>query len=321
MAVKRAKINAIASALGLVHGEVGDYVESSDFVVDPSLRNVTPIEYHGVAAKKGTGGYTGQQQSQGSTAPFAGKPATAPAAPAAAGKPAPAITSTEDDDKDCEGFVLTFGKHNGKTLLQVFTETPSYITWLAGSEKTSPDMKRRCDTIIAKYPNLAARSDSKPAPAPSSPPPAATPPAATKPAAPPPSAPATTPAATAAPAPTSAGPKIDPNSWKGKLMAFWAERGYNGKTDAKLIIGTELGDMNISFMAIAEDVAQKLWEKRETLFPNRETGEKIPCAKCGQILIPPEILFCKKYPERHNNQFLCYKHQQESAKAGAAATS
>lgn len=33
----------------------------------------------------------------------------------------------------CEGFdyVMTFGRHKGKTLLQILDESPSYIVWLS----------------------------------------------------------------------------------------------------------------------------------------------------------------------------------------------
>lgn len=33
----------------------------------------------------------------------------------------------------CDGsnYVMTFGKHKGKTLIQILDESPSYIVWLA----------------------------------------------------------------------------------------------------------------------------------------------------------------------------------------------
>lgn len=36
----------------------------------------------------------------------------------------------------CEGFdyVMTFGKHKGKTLLEILDESPSYIVWLAEND-------------------------------------------------------------------------------------------------------------------------------------------------------------------------------------------
>ena len=36
----------------------------------------------------------------------------------------------------CEGFdyVMTFGKHKGKTLVQILDESPSYIVWLAEND-------------------------------------------------------------------------------------------------------------------------------------------------------------------------------------------
>jgi hypothetical protein len=47
-------------------------------------------------------------------------------------------TITPETAKD---FEITFGKHKGKTIQQIFAESPDYLDWLLGSEKTADDVK------------------------------------------------------------------------------------------------------------------------------------------------------------------------------------
>lgn len=44
--------------------------------------------------------------------------------------------------EDAAGFVLEFGKYNGKTLGEVWKTDGSYIDWLWGNEKTDPVIKK-----------------------------------------------------------------------------------------------------------------------------------------------------------------------------------
>lgn len=46
-------------------------------------------------------------------------------------------------------FEITFGKHKGKTIQQIYSEAPDYIEWLLGSEKTSPDVKSAISAYLS----------------------------------------------------------------------------------------------------------------------------------------------------------------------------
>lgn len=43
---------------------------------------------------------------------------------------------------DAAGFVITFGKHNGETLGDIWKTDGNYIDWLWGNEKTDPVIKK-----------------------------------------------------------------------------------------------------------------------------------------------------------------------------------
>ena len=44
--------------------------------------------------------------------------------------------------EDAAGFVITFGKYNGKTLGEIWKTDGNYIDWLWGNEKTDPIIKK-----------------------------------------------------------------------------------------------------------------------------------------------------------------------------------
>ena len=50
---------------------------------------------------------------------------------------------------DAAGFVITFGKYNGKTLGDIWKTDGNYIDWLWGNEKTDPIIKKGI-TILSK---------------------------------------------------------------------------------------------------------------------------------------------------------------------------
>ncbi len=61
-------------------------------------------------------------------------------------------SSNEEDAKmetvqDAAGFVITFGKYNGKTLGEVWKTDGNYIDWLWGSEKTDPIIKKAINIL------------------------------------------------------------------------------------------------------------------------------------------------------------------------------
>lgn len=47
-------------------------------------------------------------------------------------------------------FAITFGKHSGKTLKEIYKTDRDYINWLAGGEKTDPKIKEAIKIIDAK---------------------------------------------------------------------------------------------------------------------------------------------------------------------------
>lgn len=58
-------------------------------------------------------------------------------------------TTAQDDQEvkmetveDAAGFVITFGKHNGETLGDIWKNDGNYIDWLWGNEKTDPIIKK-----------------------------------------------------------------------------------------------------------------------------------------------------------------------------------
>lgn len=54
-------------------------------------------------------------------------------------------TMTEVESKNIK---LTFGKHKGKTLEEVYKEAPDYIQWLLGNDRTDPVIKKACEMLV-----------------------------------------------------------------------------------------------------------------------------------------------------------------------------
>lgn len=49
---------------------------------------------------------------------------------------------------DAAGFVITFGKHNGRTLGDLYKNERDYIKWLYDNERTDPVIKSAIETLI-----------------------------------------------------------------------------------------------------------------------------------------------------------------------------
>lgn len=49
--------------------------------------------------------------------------------------------------EDAAGFVITFGKHQGKTLGELYKTEKDYIKWLYDSEKTNPVIREGIDIL------------------------------------------------------------------------------------------------------------------------------------------------------------------------------
>ena len=71
--------------------------------------------------------------------------------------------ATDDDDaqslttpekmetkEDAESYVLTFGKHAGKTLKELVATETQYCNWLYSSEKTDPIIKKALSILAGK---------------------------------------------------------------------------------------------------------------------------------------------------------------------------
>ena len=54
------------------------------------------------------------------------------------------------------GYQITFGKHNGKTLKQIYKDDREYITWLANGEKTDVRIKEAINIIDEEIKKLKA---------------------------------------------------------------------------------------------------------------------------------------------------------------------
>lgn len=49
--------------------------------------------------------------------------------------------------QDAAGFVITFGKHNGKTIGDIWKTDSGYIEWMYNNEKTDPIIKKAIDIL------------------------------------------------------------------------------------------------------------------------------------------------------------------------------
>lgn len=49
---------------------------------------------------------------------------------------------------DAKSYVMTFGKHSGKTLAEIWKEDRQYLEWLYGDEKTDPVVKMGIGILV-----------------------------------------------------------------------------------------------------------------------------------------------------------------------------
>ena len=64
-------------------------------------------------------------------------------------------TTAQDDPhqkmetvQDAAGYVITFGKHSGKTLGELFKTEKNYVEWLFNNEKTDPIIKKAISILL-----------------------------------------------------------------------------------------------------------------------------------------------------------------------------
>lgn len=58
-------------------------------------------------------------------------------------------------------YEITFGKHNGKTLRELYKIDRNYIEWLAGNEKTDAEIKEAISLINAEIAKMNAKKGEK----------------------------------------------------------------------------------------------------------------------------------------------------------------
>lgn len=71
-------------------------------------------------------------------------------------------TPTEDEPLTYETaleFEITFGKHSGKTLKEIYKEDRDYISWLSKGEKTDPRIKEAINLIDAEITKSKVKSN------------------------------------------------------------------------------------------------------------------------------------------------------------------
>lgn len=315
MATKRAKVAAIAAALGFDHNDVGEIVESYDYVINPGLRKIPAIGYKNntasdlsrteraqtIPAEKAEGisnieeprnaassnpqPHKEVRAEQAATSNTASKaPAQTKPTPATVSKPPVAettqpVTKSTDNNKDSDNpgeFVITFGKHKGKALITILSEDSGYIKWLVENSNNA-EAKSKAAALLEKLPNLAHSQ----------------PPQASQ----------------------------SALSYKEQLKDFWKSRGYDPKTEVKQILEKALNQSNLSYNLVSEEDAKKLFAQREVLFPNKGDGGgdeldtktkemlgKAKCCVCEIELKEPEIKVSLKKAKDLNGRMLCFRH-------------
>lgn len=334
MAVKRAKVAAIAAALGFEHGEAKEIMESVDYIINPHLRAFPTIEYASISFQElqrikhdlvkppipGTTQTVKPQAPRQENPPATTKPAAPPqpnntikpvtsstplATTATAAPPKPPQNTQPTMSKpqapvadtiDNPGeIILNFGEFNGKALITVLGLKPSYIEWLA-KEARDPKIKAAAAAVLAQHPNLSTQRQD------------------------------TIPSDSGAPKSSAA------IGSRNKLRDFWQSRGYDPKNEVKKILSDALNNPELSWNGVTEEDAARLYEKREILFPpknnlmeatpapqpttnaapaldNTQVTDK-ECAKCQKKLYPIEITLSEspKVKEKSGGALLCFEH-------------
>jgi hypothetical protein len=321
MAVKRAKNKAIAAALGLPHGEVhSDKIISIDLIAQgisidspdkitisrgsaptksyssnksynnkPSGNNDTPS--WGSSSTKSSGTFA----SKNGVAPIRnnGNESNSPQTTKTVSKPASAAPTSNNaasgsGNDDPADFVLTFGKHNGRTLRDLLynKSDKGYISWLAKGEKDTP-AKRAAIAMLEKYGELFNDS---------------------------------------ATSTNNVADTIDYRAqlqmeWKKR---GYDDTNDDGRAKIKESIGWALKiDGNFKWEDITQEQAHSILNQIDVVFPDAnqpaqkiQHGKEIRCAgvkedgtPCNELLQPPVVEFCKNNAELFQNNYYCFAHQ------------
>lgn len=341
MAVKRAKVAAIAAALGFEHGEAKEIMESVDYIIYPHLRALPTIEYastsfqdlqrikHDLIKPPAPGSAPAAKPQTSQAVPTdVAKPAVSPQTGISA-KPAPAGSSTTPTSPATSASATPPAQAH-KQPQSAPPSTPKPQTPPAESIDNPGEMVlnfgefngKALITVLGLKPSYIewlakeARDPKIKAAA----------------------------AAVLAQHPNLSTQRQDvpatPNTAKSssaigsrnKLRDFWQSRGYDPKNEVKKILSDALNNPELSWNGVTEEDAAKLYEKREILFPpknnlmeatpapqpsasaapaldNTQVTDK-ECAQCKKKLYPIEITLSEspKVKEKSGGALLCFEH-------------
>lgn len=335
MAVKRAKVTAIAAALGFDHNEVGAIVESSDYLINPNLRLTSPIgyKYKSPAKLQGVdraeiipaekydgapvvGAFNGQSQPEGlpkqqeappppkkqeAQPPQEPKKSEQPKPPQEPKKPEQSKPPQEQPKKPEPSKPSSGAQDPGQFVLPWGDhEGKALITVLSEKPDYVRWLAKECNNAQIK--GYAIELLKK------------------------------------FPNLANQSPDEIPaqgDVFKNKLKDFWKSRNYHPKTEVKDILETALGRKDLKYDLVSEAEAEKLYGNREKLFPPKEDGKankkelmtpakdmseeelnkktnelvgKEKCRVCSKELKATEIKVSLKKGHELSGQMMCYKH-------------
>jgi len=346
MATKRAKVVAIATALGFDHNEVGEVVESVDFIINPQLRNKKIIGYkHSNSAELakisrskviGAGSADHEQPTSQlakpavptTTTSAAAKPTNHEQPASQPAKPTPSASHEQPVNQPAKPVATTKPVASATPATPTTTATPAASAPKPESKKSNDDPSefvmpfgkykgKALITILSEDSGyikwLGENTDDQkikekvrllleklPNLANQAPPSSGSTPA---------------------------------SSFKDKLKEFWKTRGYEPKTEVKAILEKALNEENLSYGAVSEEKAEKLYNNREAIFPIKTTeapskavsGDntqdskaqgligKASCCVCGSALTEPEVKVSLKKNKELNDRMMCFKHIRVAA--------
>jgi hypothetical protein len=340
MATKRAKVAAIATALGFDHNEIGDIVESYDYIINPALRKtpaigykhhsladlshmerakIVPVEQADNPSQKQEDKKTTVTTPVTTTARQESKPAT-PQTPQTqksqsenntdqASKPASTPPKTESTTSSKSATPPTGNKSNdndnpGEFVINFGKHKGKALITILSEDSSYIKWLVENSTSPEVKAKATALMNKLPNLANQNT--------------------ASSTASTAVP-------------FKELLKKFWQTRGYDPKTEVKDILESALSRKNLSYGEVTEEEAKGLYEKREHIFPEKNkntTGAsdendldaktkallgKTKCCVCEIELKEPEIKVSLKKADDLNGRMMCFRHVRLSQGADAAA--
>jgi hypothetical protein len=312
MAVKRAKKNAIAMALGLPHGEVSGQsiysvlfikkgLKDSDVVRHFSGKDIRPdsdsydnqTSYNKPSYNKPSYQQAPAQESKSQNAvPAARREDARPATPAST----PAVNN--EDVSDPETFVIPIGSHKGRTLLDMVNGKPKdreWFSWALTNLDKPKDAKlvANIKAIMSKYAGLFANNEMQ-----------------------------------QEERPTASNNVTATTDHRELLRKTWTARGYEtitpeGKEIVKSAIETALNSAGLKWEAVTDAQAKQILDQIDVYFPQKtkmapiaadKASDSSVCAECGKKLMELEVQFCTENGFQDN---YCFDHQGKHIPANA----